>query len=652
MKIKLLIVYFFCFFQVILAQDYTHDFGNVSKEELLLQKYAKDPSAEAVVLFDIGESYFMPEREGFELVYNRKMKVKIFTKAGLEWAQMAIPLYISGTKQEIIDDIEGYVYNLENGEIKKTVLDSKNTFIEKSDANWNKMTFAMPDIKEGTVFEVSYQIRSPFLFNLRSWQFQNEIPVIYSKYTTKMIPFYEYVYIRHGNKKFDDFQSYTAKGLPIKYGNLEYQEKIYSFTMKDLPAFNDESFITSVNDYVSRIEFQLATVHRSDGTTEEIMTSWQRISDDMLSHESFGSYLTACRNKSKDLTDTLKKASRPPIEKAKIIDRFVKSNFNWDGNSSKYVNKSVKEFLKSKTGNCAEINLFLAGMLNSAGIDAYPVLLSTRMHGKLNKDFPLYNSFNYVIVMAQIDSLTILLDATEPWNKFTEIPTRCINDFGLIVKKKNANWVSLKSNSSSAITHNFELKSNSTNDSISISCKLIATGYQAANYRKDFTTSYNTLKINLLGNTTSPGDTLIALNLTIDDKPLEINFNTSNSLESVEDKIIISPFCNTTITENPLKMPTRNYPVDMIYRNSNIYNSTIEIPDGYQLLSKSENVNIDNNLVRITYTTDNQNKDKVLVSGVYEFKKDTYEISEYSELKRYFNKIVDKFNEKLIFVKK
>jgi hypothetical protein len=262
----------------------------------------------------------------------------------------------------------------------------------------------MPDVKEGSVFEVSYKIRSPFLFNLRSWQFQYEIPVIYSKYTTKMIPFYEYVYIRHGNKKFDDFQSYTDKGLPKKFRSFEYQEKVYSFTMKDLPAFKDESFITSVNDYVSRIEFQLATVHKTDGTSEEIMTSWQRISDDMLNNEFFGSYLSSCRNKSKDMTDTLKKASISAIEQAKIIDRFVKSNFNWDGNSSKYVNKSAKDFLKSKTGNCAEINLFLAGMLNSAGIDAYPVLLSTRMHGKLNKDYPLYNSFNYVIVQAIIDT--------------------------------------------------------------------------------------------------------------------------------------------------------------------------------------------------------------------------------------------------------
>ena len=37
--------------------------------------------------------------------------------------------------------------------------------------------------------------------------------------------------------------------------------------------------------------------------------------------------------------------------------------------------------------------------------------------------------------------------------------------------------------------------------------------------------------------------------------------------------------------------------------------------------------------------------------GVYQFKKDVYAILDYSELKNYFNQIVDKFNEKLVFVK-
>ena len=45
------------------------------------------------------------------------------------------------------------------------------------------------------------------------------------------------------------------------------------------------------------------------------------------------------------------------------------------------------------------------------------------------------------------------------------------------------------------------------------------------------------------------------------------------------------------------------------------------------------------------------NNNTIKVIGVYEFKKDEYGASEYLDLKGYFNKIVEKFNEKLVLVK-
>ena len=58
-----------------------------------------------------------------------------------------------------------------------------------------------------------------------------------------------------------------------------------------------------------------------------------------------------------------------------------------------FTNKSVKDLLSSKTGNSAEINLFLAGMLNAAGIEAYPVITSTRSNGKIQSDYPFLQPF-------------------------------------------------------------------------------------------------------------------------------------------------------------------------------------------------------------------------------------------------------------------
>ena len=651
MKISLILMCFISFIQFTVAQNYNHEFGKYSNEEFELQHYAKDTSAEAVVIYDIGKSYFNLTDNGFEIIFERRMKIKIFSKAGLKWAQMSIPYYEDNTSSEKISELKGNTYNLGNIGVQISALDPKSTFNEKENENWHNKKFAMPDVKEGSIIEVSYKINSPYLFNFRNWEFQSGIPVIYSEYTTKMIPFYEYQYILQGTNKFDDFKSAIDIGVTKQFNNMEYKDMVYFFVMKDLPAFRDQSFITSAQDYIVKLNFQLSVVHRLNGTTEEIMSTWPKLSKEITDSEKFGRYLKLCEKEGQKITEPMQLASKTTIEKIKIIEHYVKSNFNWDGNSDKYASKSVKEFLKSKTGNCADINLFLAGMLNAAGIEALPVISSTRSHGKIVLDYPFHHFFNYILVLTKVDSASLLLDATEPLSNFTEIPTRCLNDKGLIIQKNKVEWVSLKSNAVSNIVYYNHIQLNPGNDSINQNCRLVTTGYEAINYRNKFSSSYKKLKDDLFSNNSLPGDTVHTVDLNQIEKPFEMDFNKKTPVESIEDKIIISPFYNFIYTENPLKQPARNYPVDFIYKKSNKFQVTIVIPNGYKLLTKPENIRINNNLVNIIYMTDIQNNDTVKVIGVYELKKDEYGTSEYIELKGYFNTIVDKFNEKIVLVK-
>lgn len=652
MKRQLLIImYFISFSQIAVAQKFVHEFGKYSNDEFQLQRYEKDPSAEAVVIYDIGKSYFTRNDDGFHVFFERKMKIKIFTKAGIKWAQNSISYYEENQKREEILDLKGNTYNYENGQVKVSVLDPKNAYNEKFNEHWYNKKFAMPDVKEGSIVEISYIIDSPYLFNFRNWEFQSKIPVMYSEYTTLMIPFYEYTYIFQGASKFDNFQSHEVASLSSPFNLIEYKDMLYCFVMKDLPAFKDESFITSTDDYIIKLDFQLAAVHLPDGSTQKIMTTWPKLSEEMIDNDSFGRFLNNSKKKSKEIVDTMKIASMMALEKAKKIDRFVKSNFNWNGHSDKFTTKSVKEFLTSKTGNCADINLFLTGMLNAAGIEAYPVILSTRSHGKIKIDYPFLHFFNYVVVLAKIDSIPVLLDATEPLSNFNEIPSRCFNDMGLVIQKSKVEWLKIASASTSDISYTFDLRLNSDKDSINQICRLVTTGYEAIDHRNEFSNSYKDLKINLLGNNSLSGDTLKPINLNQIEKPFEIDFSKKSAIEIVEDKIIISPFCNFTFTENPLKQSVRNYPVDLIYRKSYKFQSIIAIPEGYKLLSLPEEVKINNSIVRITFVSDIQRKGSIVLVGTYEFKKDVYAITDYSELKRSFNQIVEKFNEKLIFVK-
>lgn len=86
-----------------------------------------------------------------------------------------------------------------------------------------------------------------------------------------------------------------------------------------------------------------------------------------------------------------------------------------------------------KTGNVAEINLMLTSMLRYAGLEANPVLISTRSNGIAY--YPTIAAFNYVVSAVDISGELVLLDATEKYSNINVLPFRDLNWIGRLVKK-------------------------------------------------------------------------------------------------------------------------------------------------------------------------------------------------------------------------
>ena len=85
--------------------------------------------------------------------------------------------------------------------------------------------------------------------------------------------------------------------------------------------------------------------------------------------------------------------------------------WDWDGSYSFLAEERLDEMLEKGKGSSGDINLLLIALLNKVGVQAHPVLLSTRSHGKMQDVYPLVSQFNHVIALAAIDSLWIPLDA-------------------------------------------------------------------------------------------------------------------------------------------------------------------------------------------------------------------------------------------------
>lgn len=649
---------------LIFAQKENFTYGELTPEELQLEIYEEDPEASAVVLFDIGRTKFeYKDNHGYVIKFHRHKRIKILKEEGLKESTVSIPFYVDGFgKTEYVTSVKAATYNSANQMIQRATLDESTIYEDKINENWHVKKFAMPAAKQGSIIEYEYEIESPFLFKLPEWKFQDEIPTLHSEYEVRIIPFYEYVFIAQGIKSFTKQESYVSKekytwGNVVKtYGTnmgsgIEFQEMVYRYVKKDVPAFYDESYISNRDDYIQKIDFQLSVYHSPRGGDEEIMTTWPNAIKELLKHDDFGKFIKASSKQARSiLSDELNLDGMNESEKITTIGNYVKSNFNWNGLNGKYARQSVKDLLKSKSGNAAELNLFFTGLLNEAGITAHPVIISTRDHGKVRSDYPFLHFFNYTLVFIEGITTSLVADATDYMLPINKLPLRCLNDKGLIVREGQPGWLNMETKSPSMNKSSITMKISDEESIAKVSGSFQYTEYEAYLQKKRFEDDEQELKKKFSELGVKRIDKIKALNYDRITLPYVVALEGEVDLPRLNDKLIVKPFLNFPISKNRLTQKERSYPVDFIYEQNNELSSRIEFPSEYQLLEVPENLSYDNDLVKIKLNYDLVDN-VLLVDGAYAFKKSMYSPKEYGRLRSFMIEIVDHFNKELVFQK-
>ncbi|MEN8227648.1 MAG: hypothetical protein ABFS38_05795 [Bacteroidota bacterium] len=619
---------------------------DVSSKNPLLNKY-KD--YEAVIIEDLGKIHFLDNGNGgFDFVFKRSTRFKINTTSGLDWAEVEIPLYQNGGKSEKLVDATVSVLNEGDHVLEHYLMKELDIYEEVYRTNMILKKFAVPNAKEGSVIEVNYSYISPYRFNLRDWIFQYSIPVLYSKFEITIIPFYEYNLLKRGTKRLDSFY-HTDSNLEKSFRTAKYRERTFYYVMTDVPAFEDESFITSRTDYINRIEFQLCKVTNTQGISVDIMSDWPAVNKEMLEHEDFGKYANAARKQSKNVVSLYTMGGSDKDELINKLTGHVKQNLKWNGRQSKFASKKIKKILEEKEGNSADINLYLVGMLNAAGVEAYPLLLSTRKHGKVYKDSPMHANFNYVVACIPDKSGYLLRDATDLFYPNDQLPVKCLNGLGLLVQKDIEKWIPLgKSSSQSEIYHSVVLNPRPEESTLNSVIEILSTGYDAVKHKKSIGEDPDEVE-ELFGNDLiSEFDSINILSGTSPEDSFGVRIITDIPLEAIGNLIFIHPFAGLPETESPLTKKARSYPVDMIYPRSRIFHSDIRIPEGYKANFVPEKYSTANDLVTLKYIPEISENDVLHITAEMIFHKRVYPSKDYNRLRYFYNDMVKRFNTKII----
>jgi len=673
---KLLILIIITHFTLLSAQSQNFEFGKVSKTTLQEKYHPIDSSASAAIIYKSENIYFnYSQANGFRQIKEVVMKIKIYNKEGLNWANKKIPLYKSASgNNEKIKGIKGYTYNLENGKIEKSKLKNSGIFSEKATDIYDISSFTLPNVKEGSVIEYEYTISSPFL-EIDEIDLQYSIPVNRIEVTVATPQFYKYktrlnprAFFRPSfteSKKNRQVSLATrgesttkntrvGSGSSLYTNQFDYFDNVISLTETNVPSLRAESFGGSINNYKAKLSLELEASLAKEGYVEKsYAVTWEGVSKSIYENESFGGQLNKSPFYKEELSAYLQNA-QDDLHKAVMVENFVKSKVKWNGNYGIYAQKGIRGAYKDGEGNVADINLMVVAMLKSIGVEANPVLISTRNNG-----FPLFptrQGFNYVICMVENQDGYMLIDATEPFSTNNVLPERVLNWQGRLIKDGGVSrWVDVKTDKKSKKTVMLNAQIDSD---LQISGKVreIHTASLALQYRKSYTglSEEDHLKSIESGKGDIEIDNLQYENDTDISQPVKITYTyeLSDGIDEIGDKLYFSPLLFLATKENPFKLENRIYPIDFVYPVN--YNTIVNIllPDGYNIefLPESEAIEFGSGDVKFAYIMQENGKYLSLKLD-FEINNPFIAPTDYKNFKAFYSKIIDKNKEQIVLSK-
>jgi len=594
---------------------------------------------------------------GWRVKYTRYRRVLLQNKNGFDDAKVSISFSPYRNDTGKLASLWAVTNNLEEGKVVRTKVDPSEMFLEQNSNANNKETFTFPNIKSGSIIEFAYTIYSGNIYSLFPWDFQEKYPTLRSMYSVVVPSVFNYAISKQGFLPIDR-QTDSVKST-IQVGSFSVKTQVFTFRweMKEIPAYEKEPFVNSMDNYVSGVRFQLSEItNLSTRRRESNIKNWETLNKELYSNSAFGGLMTTSKHWERRELRAVVPDSAGEMGKAKAIFAFVRDHFVTQGRG--FIaddDLSLKDIYKARRGSVAEINLMLTALLREEGLAADAVILSMRDNGLLNPYYPMIENFNYVIARVRLGGKSYYLDATEPRMGFGKLPLDCYNGYARVITSSGeALNLDADSLQEARLTTVILMNSDSTDGfsgtyksqegyyrSKDIRDLVAAEGedhyFEAVRKSYPFEVSMMDKRIDSLKNY---------------DEPVTVRYSMSLSAGGV-DHFYFNPILSVAVKENPFVSDERKYPIEMPYGQNDLYILTMDVPKGYEIeeLPKPMRIrlNEDDGYYEYLYQADSQT---IQLRSRLILKKASFRPEDYQSLRDFFTAVVKKQSEPFVFRKK
>jgi transglutaminase-like putative cysteine protease len=638
----------------LVAQNELPAFGKVDKEDLEMKDCAFDKGAEAVILIDDVNIFFergskVPLRQHTE----HRIRIKILKEKAFERAN--IKLYFRNSRQTYnLFGIAAMTYNLgPNGEVVTSKIEKKQILEQAVGKDFSAYAFSFPDVKVGSIIEYKYDESMEYIFELPTWYFQDEIPTRWSRLRVAIPEYYVYTSQMQTSLPIEKKKTDEQSTILVEGGAASFGISRYSYLMKDVPGLREEPYMGAAKDYRQRIEFQLSQVTFPNSFPVDFTSNWEKLTKELLENDYFGKQMRKNIHRTSELDNQLSRLTSK-YDKLTATYNFVRQNMEWNGETGIYC-ENIDKAWEKRRGSLAQINMLLINLLRDADIEAYPMLCSTRNHGKVNTAFPFEKQFNEIVAYVIIDDIPYIVDASDKYNPVFMIPHDIMTSEGFVVDKNKGGFVSIwdpKMRMRQVVSMQGAIDEEGI---LSGTANVSSYGYA----RNPRIRRWKDGKEKFIQNYyASPGvamkiDDVEINNLENDSLSLDQKLKFSLQLNSSGEYKYFSVNLFTGLEKNPFTAEKRFTDIEFGANQYYTLVGNFTIPEGYTFEELPKDISMimpDTSIVFSRFMSANDNT--INVRMTLQFVRPTYFVDEYQEFREFYKKLYGKLNEQIAIKKK
>jgi hypothetical protein len=632
-------------------------FGKIDKVDILRTECEYNIGAEAEILIDYSNSYYDKGATGaqtFKIVTERRRRIKIFNEKGLQHANVKIGFYSYNNEERVLG-VTAHTFNINiQGNIQTVTAGKKNIYLKKLNKYYSEITIAFAAVTQGSVIEYAYTIEKRNMSQLGGWNFQHELPVRYSHCRLTVPQMFRFSVQPYVIDSIERNQEVVSERIGTEKGFFDTKSLRSNYIMRKLRGIAPEPFMSTPNDYMQRLDFQLSQIDRSNGELEDVRKTWQDVVNSLREDEQFGKQLeneitasTALLYEVQGITDTLQKIN--------FLYTHVRNNFSCTNTSEIYTSQSLNKTWQQKMGNKADINLLLVKLLKQAALSAQPILLSSRENGLVNTSFPNLQQFNTVAAYVTVANQEFILDATEKFTSYKIIPQALVNSQGFVIDESDGKWISTSSVKNkfkiiTAIHGDIENDGRITGDAL-VNCFDYARVQRCQQWQEssaNFKQQYffdNAMKYSI--------EDFEWSNLFADSLPLEQRLKFKGQLSGDGNYRYFMPNIFTSLQKNDFTANERISDIDFGCLQDYVVFGNYNIPNNYAFVDTLKNITIITPDTSIIFTRSVQQNGNVLNIRIgIEFKQTLYSTDVYTDFKAFYKKMFATLNEPIVLQKR